>query len=266
MTGASFSNFMSLRVSYQLRYSLRSSYMLGAVGCQMPTSGNVTGSETFAISTSWSAGVYACAIVQRKLSRLSVLPPSQYCRLSMKLRASCALSDGRYLRTLGSVRTSLSMPSSKPPPLFCFLDFMNSAMALLLCPSCDMLKLPSLLRRMTAGMEGKMTHASSSSRRGCTTSITLSASSSTKMSEPMKTLASPTSFLKLSKLSGSRSSSSRYPTTSTASSGRVSLICLTAAESELWYCASRTTYTTLTRGRPLTLSGMTRRTSWFVDV
>jgi hypothetical protein len=50
-------------------------------------------------------------------------------------------------------------------------------------------KVPSLFRRITAGMEGKMRHASSESRRGVTMSTIFSASSSMKMSEPMKMFA-----------------------------------------------------------------------------
>ena len=78
----------------------------------------------------------------------------------MKLRASWPCRRGRYLSTLGRVRTSLSMPSSKPPDSFFF--FMKEAMADLDWPSCAMEKVPSLLRRITAGMEGKIRHASSS--------------------------------------------------------------------------------------------------------
>ena len=197
---------MSLRVSYQLRYSLRSSYMVGAVGCQMPMSGNVSGSA-ISISMFSSAGTYALEIMRRKFSRLSELPPSQYCREFMKLRASWALSEGRYLSTLGRVRTSLSMPSSKPPDSFFF--FMKDAMADLDWPSCAMEKVPSLLSLITAGMEGKMRHASSFSRRGWTTSTIFSASSSMKMSEPMKMLAFSTSSFIMARFFSSRSSSRR---------------------------------------------------------
>ncbi len=101
----------------------------------------------------------------------------------------------RYCRTLGSVRTSLSMLSSKPAPPDSRRFFMKDAMADLLWPSCAMEKVPSLLRRMTAGMEGKMRQASMLSRWGVTASTTLSASSSMKMREPMKRLQRATSFL-----------------------------------------------------------------------
>jgi hypothetical protein len=67
---------------------------------------------------------------------------------------------------------------------------MNSPMAdLPPPPSWDMEKEPSLLSFMTAGMEGKMRQASRVSRAGATASTILSASSSMKMSEPMKMLA-----------------------------------------------------------------------------
>ena len=48
----------------------------------------------------------------------------------MKERASCALSDGRYLRTLGSVRTNLSIPSWNDVPFGLFF-FMNCEMTFL---------------------------------------------------------------------------------------------------------------------------------------
>ena len=70
----------------------------------MPTSGNSCGSST-SRSTPLSAGVYALAVLSSRFSRFSALPPSQYCRLCTKLRASCAFSLGRYFSTAGSVRT-----------------------------------------------------------------------------------------------------------------------------------------------------------------
>ena len=161
----------SRRVSYQLRYSFMSSKKppLGASGCQIAWSGNSSGSAT-SKSSPLSAGTYSLVTLRSRLCRLPLLPPVQYCRLVTKLRASCALSLGRYLRMEGSVRTSLSMFSSK----FCeFLRafFIMSPMMLLLCPSCAMLNLPSLLRRITAGMEGKTRHASMLSRFGSTASL-----------------------------------------------------------------------------------------------
>ena len=99
------------------------------------------------------------------------------------------------------------MPSSKPPDSFFF--FMKDAMADLDWPSCAMEKVPSLFRRITAGMEGKMRHASSWSRRGVTTSTIFSASSSMKMSEPMKMFADSTSCFIAARLSALRSSSRR---------------------------------------------------------
>ena len=180
--------------------------MYGAMGCQMPVSATVSGSA-ISMSMFSSAGTYALEIMSRKFSRLSEDPPSQYCSEFMKLRASCALSEGRYLSTLGSVRTSLSMPSSKPPDSFFF--FMKDAMADLDWPSCAMEKVPSLFRRITAGMEGKMRHASSCSRRGDTTSTIFSASSSMKMSEPMKMFADSTSSFIIARFLASRSSSRR---------------------------------------------------------
>ena len=57
---------MSLRVSYQLRYSLRSSYIAGAVGCQMPMSGNVLGSA-ISMSMSLRAGTYALEILEEEV-------------------------------------------------------------------------------------------------------------------------------------------------------------------------------------------------------
>jgi len=53
-----------------------------------------------------------------------------------------------------------------------------------------MLNVPSLLSFMTAGIDGSTRHASSRSRLGATAATTFSASSSMKMSEPMKMLAS----------------------------------------------------------------------------
>mmetsp|Transcript_5023 Transcript_5023/g.18749 ORF Transcript_5023/g.18749 Transcript_5023/m.18749 type:complete len:230 (+) Transcript_5023:3463-4152(+) len=229
---------MSFLVSYQFRYSFKSSYIAGAVGCQMPVSGNSSGSA-MTMSMSFSAGTYALEIIRRKFSRLSVLPPSQYCREFMKFRASAALSEGRYFSTLGSVLTSLSMPSSNPPDSFFF--FMKDAMADLLCPSCAMENVPSLFRRITAGMEGKMRHASRLSRSGVTISTTFSASSSMKISDPMKMLDSSTSFFNIARFFTSRSSSRRYPETSKQTLSLFVLSWFTAADSADWYCGSKTT-------------------------
>ena len=93
--------------------------------------------------------------------------------------------------------------------------------------------------------------------------MTLSASSSTKMSEPMKMFASFTSALNCSKFSGSRSSSRMYPEHSTATSGWPALIRLHAAVSDDWYCDSSTTYTTLNIVRSPGSSGTTLRSAGF---
>jgi hypothetical protein len=50
------------------------------------------------------------------LSKLSGEPPSQYWNDIMNDRASLALSLGRNLSTLGRVRRSFNMPSSKDEP------------------------------------------------------------------------------------------------------------------------------------------------------
>jgi hypothetical protein len=83
---------------------------LGATGCQMPTSGKSWGSRT-SMSAPFSAGTYASAVLSSRFSRFSAFPPSQYCRLCTKLRASRAFSLGRYFSTAGSVRTC------RPPQL-----------------------------------------------------------------------------------------------------------------------------------------------------
>mmetsp|Transcript_18311 Transcript_18311/g.56764 ORF Transcript_18311/g.56764 Transcript_18311/m.56764 type:complete len:225 (+) Transcript_18311:3362-4036(+) len=213
--GASLANLMSVRLRVHERYSSGSLKTLGAVGCQMPTSGKTTGSP-YSIVTPSSAGTYVPAIIVMKFSRFSLEPPSQYCSDCRNLVASLAFSAGRYLSTLGSVRMSLSRPSSKLSfSFFCFLTaaFMKLPTAepppSCAAPSCAIEKVPSLLSFITAGIEGKMRHASRRGRSASTTTRSFSARSSTKMSEPMKMLAAATSFLNVSKLSGSRSSSSR---------------------------------------------------------
>merc|ERR1719253_2456045 len=62
-----------------------------------------------------------------------------------------------------------------------------------------------------------------------------------------------------------RSSSSRYPTHSTAMLSLPALMRLAAAVMEDWYCDSRTTYTIFMVGRPRTSSGTTRRFSALVS-
>merc|ERR1719409_343371 len=177
--------------------------------------------------------------------RFSGLPPSQYWKDIMKDFASLALSPGKYLSTFGSVRSSFNIASSNEEPSSAFFFFMNSETTDLDCPSEAMVNPPTLLRRMTSGMDGKMRTASKRSRSASTTSFTCSASSWTKINEPMKTFASSTSFLKAAAFFSSRSSSSRYPTHSQATPEfSFSLIALTAADMELWYWLSRTTYTT----------------------
>ena len=54
---------------------------------------------------------------------------------------------------------------------------------------------PNLFNRMTAGMDGKTTHASKESLNGATISTIFSANSSIKIKEPMKTFAFSTSVL-----------------------------------------------------------------------
>merc|ERR1719409_1689512 len=172
-------------------------------------------------------------------------PPSQYWNDIMKLFASLALSPGRYLSTFGSVRSSLSMASSKDDPSSAFFFFMNSLTTDFDWPKDAVVNPPTLLRRMTSGIDGKMRTASNLSRSASTTSFTCSASSWTKINDPMKTFASSTSFLKAAAFFSSLNSSSRYPTHSQATPEfSFSLIALTAADMELWYCDSRTTYTT----------------------
>ena len=196
MTGASAANWRSARVSAQLRYSFRSSNMRGASGCQMPMSGKTSGSA-MAMPAPAREGTYSCEMLRSRFSKFSALPPSQYCNDVTKLRASRALSEGRYLSTVGSVRTSLRSDSSKLS-LFLRCAFMKSANADFPCPSCASENVPSLLSFMTAGIDGKTRHASSASRRGPTAATILSASSSMKMRDPMKTLAESTSALKAS--------------------------------------------------------------------
>ena len=116
---------------------------------------------------------------------------------------------GRYLRTFGKVLSNLSMASSKDDPSSAFFFFMNSETTLLDCPREAIVKPPTLLRRMTSGIDGKMRTASRRSRSASTTAWTCSASSWTKMREPMKTFASSTSFLKAAALAGSLNSSKR---------------------------------------------------------
>mmetsp|Transcript_64147 Transcript_64147/g.171748 ORF Transcript_64147/g.171748 Transcript_64147/m.171748 type:complete len:161 (+) Transcript_64147:388-870(+) len=102
--------------------------------------------------------------------------PSQYWKASMYERASCALLPGRYLRTLGSIRSSFSMEASNEMP--CSLCF-----ALMNCPITDsdlpkrvMVKDPTLFSRITSGMDGN-TRTTSSWFFGCVMiSITFSAS------------------------------------------------------------------------------------------
>jgi hypothetical protein len=85
----------------------------------------------------------------------------------------------RAQRTFGSVRTSCSRPSSKLS-LLARAFFMNSPITDLDCPSCDMLKLPSLLSFITAGIDGKIMHASRLSRTGATASTICGASATSR--------------------------------------------------------------------------------------
>ena len=166
----------------------------------MPRSGNTTGSATCNAGRSVSprGKTYLSASINRKLRRLSGVPPSQYWKLSMKERASCAFSTGRYLSTAGRVLRSLSIASWNPAeePPFSLRFFMNWAMALLLWPSWAIEKVPSLLRRITSGIEGNTTAALSRSRWGATASTTFWARSSMKISEAMNTSAAATSAQK----------------------------------------------------------------------
>mmetsp|Transcript_36665 Transcript_36665/g.109031 ORF Transcript_36665/g.109031 Transcript_36665/m.109031 type:complete len:221 (-) Transcript_36665:485-1147(-) len=187
-------------------YSSLVSKTRGATGCQMPWSGMTVGGSTTSPVSRSDSKTYVLARLSSSASMFSGEPPSQYCSDIMKERASLALSPGRNLSTLGSVRTSFSMPSWNEVPLGLFF-FMKSSITFLDWPIDAIVKEPILLRRITAGIDGKTQTASIVSRYGSTASTTLSASSCTKMSEPMKMLASATSFLNCSKLAGSRSSS-----------------------------------------------------------
>mmetsp|Transcript_3880 Transcript_3880/g.10924 ORF Transcript_3880/g.10924 Transcript_3880/m.10924 type:complete len:224 (+) Transcript_3880:3641-4312(+) len=196
---------------YQSRYDSESTNTSLAMGCQMPRSGMRRGSwmtDSGRRSFSAISGTYLEATLRSIASRFSGEPPSQYWKVSMNARASLAFSLGRYLSTLGRARRSLSMPSSKVAPWGLFF-FMKSPRPPLEVPAFFISKEPIFWRRITSGMEGKTMHASRSSRTGSTASTTLSASSCTKMREPMKMLASATSFLKASKFFSSRSSSRR---------------------------------------------------------
>mmetsp|Transcript_22440 Transcript_22440/g.45045 ORF Transcript_22440/g.45045 Transcript_22440/m.45045 type:complete len:226 (+) Transcript_22440:3844-4521(+) len=199
---------------YQPRYSSASSKTLGARGCQIPFSAMSEGGAIFSSSMSSSPLMpltYLLAIMSRKFSRLSSEPPSQYWRESRKDRPSCAIPAGRNLRTVGRVRSSLRRFSSKVAGLALLAalknsltleDFFSTGLpsAALSPPTPRPAKLnsPSLLSFMTSGMEGKQRTASRLSRAGFTASTTFSARSWTKIREPMKTLASATSFLKAS--------------------------------------------------------------------
>jgi len=76
------------------------------------------------------------------------------------------------------VLSSFNIASWKPAPLASLRFFMKLAMALLLWPSWAIEKVPSLLSRITSGMEGKTTAALSRSRWGATASTTFWARSS----------------------------------------------------------------------------------------
>mmetsp|Transcript_8545 Transcript_8545/g.29142 ORF Transcript_8545/g.29142 Transcript_8545/m.29142 type:complete len:213 (+) Transcript_8545:3808-4446(+) len=185
---------------YQSRYESTSTKISLAIGCQMPRSGMSRGSWITDSGRRFfeaMGSTYLEATLSRSASRFSGDPPSQYWKLSMKARASLAFSLGRYLSTLGSARRSLSMPSSKVAPEGLFF-FMKSPRAPLELPAFFISKEPTFWRRITSGMDGKTMHADMRCRWGSTASTTLSASSCTKMSEPMKMSASATSFLKAS--------------------------------------------------------------------
>mmetsp|Transcript_3193 Transcript_3193/g.5540 ORF Transcript_3193/g.5540 Transcript_3193/m.5540 type:complete len:200 (+) Transcript_3193:3611-4210(+) len=183
--------------SYQSIYSSKFSNIFGATGCQIPMSGKTTGSAILD-EMAGASDTYFSANMSKKFSMFSGDPPSQYWKDIMNERASCALSDGKYLRTFGRVLNIFNMPSSKDAPDSFFFFFMKLAIALLDCPSWAMENDPSLLSLMTSGMDGKTTQASSLSRSGSTAATTRSANSCTKISEPMKTLASSRSFLNIS--------------------------------------------------------------------
>ena len=63
--------------TYQLRYSFKSSYIRGANGCQMPTSGKSSGSST-SIPALLMLGTYSYAVLRSRFSKFAALPPSQY--------------------------------------------------------------------------------------------------------------------------------------------------------------------------------------------
>mmetsp|Transcript_29385 Transcript_29385/g.94344 ORF Transcript_29385/g.94344 Transcript_29385/m.94344 type:complete len:223 (+) Transcript_29385:3871-4539(+) len=202
--------FGACTLSYHSKYSSDEAKTPSAMGCQMPLSGMRSGSAMSSAATILSSSITnSFARLRIMLSMFSGEPPSQYWKDIMKVRASFALSDGRYLSTLGSVRRSLSMPSSKELWLSLRFFFMKSAMTDLDWPRLFMVNEPTLFRRITSGMDGNTSTASRLSRSAPTTSMTLSASSCTKMREPMKTLASTTSLRNFSMASSERSSSRR---------------------------------------------------------
>mmetsp|Transcript_9959 Transcript_9959/g.25776 ORF Transcript_9959/g.25776 Transcript_9959/m.25776 type:complete len:213 (-) Transcript_9959:312-950(-) len=185
---------------YQSRYESASTKISFATGCQIPRSGMSRGSwmtDSGSRSLLAMGSTYLEATLRSIASRFSGEPPSQYWKESMNERASFALSFGRYLSTLGSARSSLSMPSSKVAPAGLFF-FMKSDRPPLDVPAFFISKLPTFCSRITSGIDGKTMQADMLSRCGSTASTTLSASSCTKMSEPMKMSASPTSRLKSS--------------------------------------------------------------------
>mmetsp|Transcript_1748 Transcript_1748/g.5709 ORF Transcript_1748/g.5709 Transcript_1748/m.5709 type:complete len:213 (+) Transcript_1748:3536-4174(+) len=185
---------------YQSRYESTSTKISLAPGCQMPRSGIRRGSwitDSGSSSLLAIGATYLDATLSSIASRFSGEPPSQYWKESMNERASRAFSFGKYLSTFGRARRSLSMPSSKVAPFGLFF-FMKSESPPLDVPAFFISKVPTFCSRITSGIDGKMMHADIESRCGATASTTLSASSCTKMSEPMKMSASATSFLKAS--------------------------------------------------------------------
>lgn len=96
--------------------------------------------------------------------------------------------------------------------IFLLLLLNKSATTLLDWPNFQMINLPILFNLKTSGIEVKTSKASSAPRLGPITSTTFSASSYTKISYPIKILASDTSFLNCSKMLSSRSFFSKYPT------------------------------------------------------
>ena len=96
--------------THQLRYSFRSSYMPGAQGCQMPTSGGSTGSAISASTTlpPFRAGTYSCAQGHTHTQRTGVQEPI------------CDMNRGSLMAYHQAGRSLLCRrlpPLHRPPPV-----------------------------------------------------------------------------------------------------------------------------------------------------